>query len=100
MPDLVLQRLREWMRYVPKRKGGLEVLVPEGIVFVSTWTMGLRTYSGFRASFRHFLKRNGLGDQSLNLHRFRHTYVSMLLEQEVNPKEVQKLLGHRDVSTR
>ena len=29
MPDLVLQRLREWMRYVSKRKGGLEVLVPE-----------------------------------------------------------------------
>ena len=35
----------------------------------------------------------------MNLHRFRHTYASMLLEQEVNPKIVQKLLGHRDVST-
>ena len=99
VPDLVLQRLREWMRYVSKRKGSMEVLVPEGIVFVSTRTMGLRTYSGFRASFRHFLERNGLGDQHLNLHRFRHTYASMLLEQEVNPKVVQKLLGHRDVST-
>ena len=99
VPDLVLQRLREWMRYVSKRKGGLEVLVLEGIVFVSTRTMGLRTYSGFRASFRHFLERNGLGDQRLNLHRFRHTYASMLLEQEVNPKVAQKLLGHRDVST-
>ena len=99
VPDLVFQRLREWMRYVSKRKGGLEVLVLEGIVFVSTRTMGLRTYSGFRASFRHFLERNGLGDQRLNLHRFRHTYASMLLEQEVNPKVAQKLLGHRDVST-
>ena len=29
VPDLVLQRLWEWMRYVSKRKGGLEVLVPE-----------------------------------------------------------------------
>ena len=29
MPDLVLQRLWEWMRYLSKRKGGLEVLVPE-----------------------------------------------------------------------
>ena len=61
--------------------------------------MGMRTYSGFRASYRHFLKRNGFGEEKLNLHRFRHTYASMLLEQEINPKIVQKLLGHRDVST-
>lgn len=98
-PDLVLQRLREWMRYLSKRKGGLETLVPEGFVFCSTRTMGMRTYSGFRASFRHFLERNGFRDQHLNLHRFRHTYASMLLEQEISPKVVQKLLGHRDVST-
>ena len=98
-PDLVLQRLREWMRYLSKRKGGLETLVPEGFVFCSTRTMGMRTYSGFRASFRHFLERNGFGGQHLNLHRFRHTYASMLLEQEISPKVVQKLLGHRDVST-
>ena len=87
-PDLVLQRLREWMRYLSKRKGGLEALVPEGFVFCSTRTMGMRTYSGFRASFRHFLERNGFGDQHLNLHRFRHTYASMLLEQEISPKVV------------
>ena len=98
-PDLVPQRLRQWMRYLSKRKGGLEALVPEGFVFCSTRTMGMRTYSGFRASFRHFLERNGFGDQHLNLHRFRHTYASMLLEQEISPKVVQKLLGHRDIST-
>ena len=98
-PDLVLPRLRGWVHYLSKRKGGLEALVPEGFVFCSTRTMGMRTYSGFRASFRHFLERNGFGDQHLNLHRFRHTYASMLLEQEISPKVVQKLLGHRDVST-
>ena len=87
------------MRYLSKRKGGLEALVPEGFVFCSTRTMGMWTYSGFRASFRHFLERNGFGDQHLNLHRFRHTYASMLLEQEISPKVVQKLLGHRDIST-
>ena len=61
--------------------------------------MKMRTYSGFRASYRHFLERNGFEAEGLNLHRFRHTYASMLLEQEINPKIVQKLLGHRDVST-
>lgn len=98
-PDLVLTRLREWMRHVATLKGGLKVLVPEGFIFISTRTMEMRTYSGFRASYRHFLERNGFGAEGLNLHRFRHTYASMLLEQEINPKIVQKLLGHRDVST-
>lgn len=98
-PDLVLARLREWMRYVASLKGGLKTLVPEGFIFISTRTMGMRTYSGFRASYRHFLKRNGFEAEGLNLHRFRHTFASMLLEQEINPKIVQKLLGHRDVST-
>lgn len=98
-PDLVLERLREWMRYVAGLKGGLKALVPDGFIFISTRTMGMRTYSGFRASYRHFLERNGFETEGLNLHRFRHTYASMLLEQEINPKIVQKLLGHRDVST-
>lgn len=98
-PDLVLERLRRWMRYVATLKGGLNVLVPEGFVFISTRTMKMRTYSGFRASYRHFLERHGFGDDGLNLHRYRHTYASMLLEQEVNPKVVQQLLGHKDVST-
>ena len=98
-PELVLTRLREWMRYVATLPKGLEVLTPEGFVFISTRTMSMRTYSGFRASYRHFLDRNGFSGEGLNLHRFRHTYASMLLEQEINPKIVQKLLGHRDVST-
>ena len=98
-PDLVLERLRQWMRHVASLKGGLQALVPEGFIFISTRTMGMRTYSGFRASYRHFLKRNGFEADKLNLHRYRHTYASMLLEQEINPKIVQKLLGHRDVST-
>lgn len=98
-PELVLERLREWMRYVAAKKGGLAALVPDGFVFISTRTMGMRTYSGFRASYRHFLTRNGFEADGMNLHRFRHTYASMLLEQEINPKIVQKLLGHRDIST-
>lgn len=98
-PTLVLTRLREWMRYVARLRGGLETLTPEGFVFISTRTMSMRTYSGFRASYRHFLERSGFSGEGLNLHRYRHTYASMLLEQEINSRIVQKLLGHRDVST-
>jgi len=38
-------------------------------------------------------------DRRITFHGLRHTYASMLLEQEINPRIVQKLLGHRDVST-
>ena len=72
-PELVLTRLREWMRYVATLPKGLEVLTPEGFIFISTRTMSMRTYSGFRASYRHFLERNGFSGEGLNLHRFRHT---------------------------
>ena len=59
----------------------------------------MRTYSRFNAYYHNFLKQNGFGDQKINLHCYRHTYASMLLEQGINPKIVQKLLGHRNIST-
>ena len=52
-----------------------------------------RQLSSLHGSQRLF--RRGLESPSI----YRHTYASMLLEQEINPKIVQKLLGHRDVST-
>ena len=97
---LTLSAFRSMFRLIARElPEKLDVLTPDGFVFVSTRTIQMRTYSGFRASYRHFLKRNGFENDGLNLHRYRHTYASMLLEQEVNPKVVQKLLGHRDVST-
>jgi len=54
---------------------------------------------GFRTAYRRFLKRHGLDGEALNLHRFRHTFATMLLETGVNPKIVQKLMGHKDIET-
>ena len=57
------------------------------------------TYGGFRANFRRFLKRAGLEDYGITLHMFRHTFATILLENEVNPRIVQNILGHSDIST-
>jgi len=43
------------------------------------------------------MAENSLGDYPL--HRYRHTFATMLLEEGVNPKVVQKLLGHSDIET-
>ena len=56
-----------------------------------------RTYSGFRTVYNKFLKKYGLEQYNLNLHKYRHTFATMLLEDGVNPKVVQKLLGHKTI---
>jgi integrase len=48
-------------------------------------------------AFKVRLKRAGLPEH-LRFHDLRHTCATLLLRQGVNPKFVQELLGHRDVS--
>lgn len=58
-----------------------------------------RTYTSVNKSFRRFLKRTGFDKHNIHFHSMRHTYATMLLEKNVNPKIVQFLLGHRSVKT-
>ena len=47
--------------------------------------------------FKALLKRASL-PQTVRFHDLRHTCATLLLRQGVNPKFVQELLGHGDVS--
>ena len=58
-----------------------------------------RAYTSVNKSFRRFLKRTGFDKNNIHFHSMRHTYATMLLEKNVNPKIVQFLLGHRSVKT-
>ena len=55
-PTLVLTRLREWMRYVARLRGGLETLTPEGL---SRW-LRRRTIPKNRAYVHNLLAKCGL----------------------------------------
>lgn len=59
----------------------------------------LRTYYGTRAMFQRLMKENGLSEYGFHFHTLRHTYSTMLFEMQENPKIIQMLLGHKDVST-
>lgn len=99
VPQAVVDVLKEWRVYLATVPKGAELLTEHSAVFCSTVTGTFRTYNGFRSSYRHFLERHGLDSTKLSLHRFRHTYATTLLEMGINPRVVQKLLGHRDIST-
>lgn len=96
VPPVVTEALLKWKDHLQVKKP--ELVDPDKVVFVSQ-KGDIRTYNGFRTSYRHFLERNGLEDQKLNLHRYRHTFATTMLENKVNPRVVQKLLGHKDIET-
>lgn len=59
----------------------------------------LRTYYGTRAMFNKLMKKVGFDEFGFHFHTLRHTYSSMLFESGENPKVIQMLLGHKDVTT-
>ena len=67
-----------------------------GLVFPSRVGTPLRGRNLSR-SFKRHLERAGL-PLSLRFHDLRHTCATLLFKQGVNPKFVQELLGHGDVS--
>ncbi len=99
VPQAVINVIAEWKLYMLTLPKAEQMLDPKNAVFASTTTGDYRTYQGFRASYRHFLRRHNLDAEHLNLPRYRHTYATMLLEMGINPRVVQKLMGHSNIST-
>ena len=95
-PSIVLKALARWKAYCICRK----IYDPDGYVFV-TQQGEMRSYTGLLSLFRRFSERNKadlLGIQ-ITPHMLRHTCATILLENKVNPKIVQKILGHAHVTT-
>ena len=66
-----------------------------GLVFTSG--VGTPLLGGnLNRSFKAMLRRAGLPE--IRFHDLRHTCATLLLRQGVNPKFVQELLGHADIS--
>ena len=97
--SVVMDILKEWRKALPghmRQSVMYDSQADSSVVFPND--MGqMRTYNGFRTTYRRFMANHNLGDYSL--HSYRHTFATMLLEQGINPKVVQKLLGHRDIET-
>jgi len=96
---VVMTVLHEWRSVLHshlRRPVEHDILAPDAVVFPNDLGQ-MRTYDGFRTTYRRFMTEHNLGDYTL--HSFRHTFATMLLEDGVNPKIVQKMLGHADIET-
>ena len=54
------------------------------------------SYTSELATLQRYFKRAGV--PNIGFHGFRHTHASLLMNADVNPKEIQHRLGHADYS--
>jgi integrase len=83
-------------RQLEERMYKADLWQEQGLVFPST--VGTPLWGGnLNRAFKATLQRTGL-PKSTRFHDARHTCATLLLKQAVNPKFVQELLGHADIS--
>ncbi|MCW2281532.1 integrase [Lactococcus lactis] len=63
---------------------------------VFSYNERLRTYPSSATILKKHFKAAGVHD--IGFHGFRHTHASLLMNNDVNPKEIQMRLGHADYS--
>ena len=68
-----------------------------GFVFTTQVGTPINRHNFFRRSFKPLLEQAGL-PSTVRFHDLRHTCATLLLSKNVNPKIVQELLGHANIS--
>jgi integrase len=66
-------------------------------VFTTQVATPLNRHNFFRRCYKPLLEEAGL-PRSVRFHDLRHTCATFLLSKNVNPKIVQELLGHANIS--
>ncbi|WP_242359738.1 tyrosine-type recombinase/integrase [Lactococcus petauri] len=85
-----LQMLKKWQY---KQNDGM---IPLQDCLIFSYHQIMKYYSTERETLiKHFKKA---GVPNIGFHGFRHTHASLLMNNDVNPKEIQHRLGHADYS--
>lgn len=83
--------LLKWKEVLENKK----ISVSENLVF--SYGNTVKKYSSFINQLKKHFKAANLHD--IGFHGFRHTHTSLLINNDMNPKELQKRLGHANYST-
>ena len=93
LPPMVLNALREWMLLCPK--GDLGLFFPNGIGKVESHANIIE--HGFGPIQMAAGVVSGKGGAKYGLHALRHACASLWIENGMNPKRIQKLMGHSTI---
>ena len=97
LPEVVVSALRAHrIRQLEERLQAGERWRDQGLVFTSTTGTPLEP-SNILKQFKKVLAQAGL--RPMRFHDLRHCCASLLLAQNVHPKQVQAILGHSQIST-
>ena len=86
-----LQALHRWLEL---KNGVCELQAP---FFTNRLHRGLSTQS-VRQMIRHIVMATGI-EKHVTPHTFRHTFATLLLEEDVDVRYIQSLLGHSSIAT-
>ncbi len=89
--------LDEELQYHDHRSGTMKVLKMKDLVFVSKRTGSPVKNSTYDTALYKICDRAGL--KPFCMHALRHTFATRCIERGVQPKVLQKLLGHAQLST-
>jgi len=84
-------------RQLDEREKLAELWQDYDFVFATQVGTPLNRHNFFRRCFKPLLEEAGL-PRSVRFHDLRHTCATLLLSKNVNPKIVQELLGHANIS--
>ena len=100
IPNVLLDALKRW-KDLQKEKGeklGIELASNDDFIFCND-DKSVRTYYGTRTIYNRFLRRNKLNEQEFHFHALRHTFGTILKENEENLYNIQLLLRHATAKT-
>jgi len=89
--------LKKELPYYDKKSGTTKVLKMEDLVFISKRTGEPVKNSTYNTALYKVCENAGL--EPFCMHALRHTFATRCIERGVQPKVLQKLLGHASVST-
>lgn len=89
--------LSEELEYMDRRSGTISKLVMRDLVFVNFRTGMPNKNSSYDTHLYKLCDKAGI--RRISMHDLRHTYATRAIESGMNPKVLQKLLGHSSLKT-
>lgn len=99
VPSLIMYELKEHRKRQLEEKFRIgSDYVDNNLVFCTEFGNPMDVSNMMRA-YRRVLKRSGIDLSGVTFHTLRHVYGTRLNELGVDPKTIQKLMGHKDIKT-